>query len=160
MTAGKGQFVRGLKGKVGVIGSGKGHRLPEVVVEVVVELVLPVLTATSEDVYVVAAAFRGLDDAVGAQLVAVRFGFEKINLGKSGSPVPAQASHLKRMLRHHHGVVGNAINANGVMCGKTGVVFVVVSTAVEMLAYTGIRTEYEALAIQFHRDAVGVLVVA
>ena len=64
------------------------------------------------------------------------------------------------MLRHHHCVVRNAIDADGVVCGKARIVFVVVSTAVEMLAYTGIRTEYEALAIQFHRDAVGVLVVA
>ena len=77
MTARESEFIGRLQVEVGAVGCREGHGLAEVMIEIVVKFVLSVLSATAEDIYIISAFVRGLDDSVGAQLVALRLRFNK-----------------------------------------------------------------------------------
>ena len=147
MTAGKGQLVGRLQVQVGAVGSRQRHGLSEIVIKVVVELVLAVLTFTTENVNIVTASLC-LDDTIGTKLVAPCLRLQKVHLTDGCRQLftfhfylfTPQELHLKRMLTHHHRMVGGPVNTNRIVRWESGVVFMVVCTAVERLAYTGIRS--------------------
>ena len=64
------------------------------------------------------------------------------------------------MLRHHNRIARNAVYYNGIVGRHLRIVFNIVQSTIEIFAYTGIRSEYIAFAVEFEGDAVGMSMVA
>ena len=130
-------------------------------------LVSALYFAASEYVNVISAGLRRLHYAVDAYLAALRLGLDERHLGeRNGTERCAVVGrgvafvHLEGVRRHHDRVARYAVNADGVVGWELRIVFHVVQSAVQILAYAGVRAEHIALAVQLHGYAVGVLVVA
>ena len=74
--------------------------------------------------------------------------------------MPCCARQREGVLRHHHGICRHTIDAHSVVCRELGIVFVVVVTAVEIFADASVGPQHIPFAVELHRDAVGVLMVA
>ena len=169
MSPCKGQLVGRLKADVLAAVRRERHLLSEVVVEVVVELVSALVSPAAKDVYVVATLAACLHEAVGTHLPAVGLRFQELHrrvrvslaAGESEGVVGREAVYeLEGMARHHHRVAGYSVYAHGVVCRELAVVFLVVQSAVQTASDASVRTEHISLAVQLHRDAVGMHVVS
>lgn len=118
------------------------------------------LRRAAEDVDVVTALCRGLDQTDGAHLMCLRLGFREGDVGVCRRVGGVGGEQTEGVVGLHDGITRHAIDADGVVGWHLRVVFGVVQTAVEGAADAGVGGEDVAFAVEFEGDAVGVLMVA
>ena len=174
VCSGETQFLRRREVQRTAVDRRHAHRLPQVMVEIIVHLVTAFMLPASEYVHIITAAVR-IHDAQQACLVGLRLRFTEVCLGITDSPevilrcqVPffgrrragITVQQFEPMVALHHGIRRNAVHTNRIVTGELAVILQIGQTGIQGLPDARVRPQRQPLPIELHRQAIGMLMVA
>ena len=168
MRTGKRQFLRRLQIQIRSVGSGQCERLPEIMIKIIMHLVPSFFFPAAEHIHIIPRFRSSGDDTHHTRLIRPAFRFAEIEVAvcdRGKLPTRFRRSRetgeqLKRMIAFHHRITRYSIYANRIMTRKLRIIFRIIQPAIQGKTDTRIGSQHISFSVKFHRNAVGVHVVA